>query len=127
MKYYIATKLENHAAHNDLRDALASMGHTITYDWTVHGPVYLQGIERIREVAQLEHQGVADADMVIMLWPGGRGTHVELGMAISLGKHCVLISRVKDHHLATPETCAFYHHPKVERFLTTSGFLLSIK
>ena len=115
MKYYIASKLENHAEHNRVRDALNALGHEITYDWTPHGPVYGSGLARVREVAELETRGVLDADFVVVLWPGGRGTHVELGMAIAAGKRVVFISADERHHQATTETCAFYHHPLVRR------------
>lgn len=116
MKYYIATKLENHVSHNDLRDWLTSLGHIVTYDWTQHGPVYPLGVDVIREVAEKEIQGVIDADYVIVLWPGGRGTHAELGAAIAANKSVIFYSPVDDHHKATKETCAFYHHPNVKRF-----------
>lgn len=116
MKYYIATKLENHAEHNRLMAKLSDKGHQITYNWTTHGPVYKSGIERVIEVSQLEHKGVVMADVVIMLWPGGRGTHVELGMAIALNKKVAIVTDVEDHHGATQETCAFYHHPNVKMF-----------
>jgi nucleoside 2-deoxyribosyltransferase len=116
MKYYIATKLENHAAHNNLRDWLADRGHCCTYDWTTHGPVFRRGLEVVRQTAEAETRGVIDADFVIVLWPGGRGTHVEMGMAIALNKQVMFYSPVDDHHAATQETCAFYHHPNVKRF-----------
>lgn len=115
MKYYIASKLENHIAVTELRDVLASLSHEITYDWTVHGPVYRSGLARVREVAVDEAQGVLAADFVVVLWPGGRGTHVELGMAIAAGKPVIFISDNEAHHEATTETCAFYHHPLVRR------------
>lgn len=115
MKYYIASKLENHAEHNRVRDFLNSLGHEITYDWTHHGPVYRSGLDRVREVAELETQGVIDADFVVVLWPGGRGTHVELGIALAARKPVLLITHVEAHHEATTETCAFYHHPLVTR------------
>ncbi|EIQ01112.1 Nucleoside 2-deoxyribosyltransferase [Opitutaceae bacterium TAV1] len=120
MKYYIASKLENHAAHNRLRDSLTAIGHTITYDWTHHGAVYRHGLERIREVAKLETLGVLNADVVIVLWPGGRGTHTELGMALGAGKPVIFISDDERHHQATTETCAFYHHPLVTRGRTVA-------
>jgi nucleoside 2-deoxyribosyltransferase len=115
VKFYIATKLENHLTHNGVRDELLLHGHEITYDWTTHGSVQETTLERIREVAELEANGVIDCDVCIVLWPGGRGTHVELGMAIALGKTVVFVSDVIDHHHATRETCAFYHHPSVIR------------
>jgi hypothetical protein len=111
VKYYIATRLERHADHNIVRDALAAKGNQITYDWTVHGPVWRSGEDRIREVSQLETQGVLDADVVIVLLPGGRGTHAELGMALAAGKPVILHSEDPAPFGATPETCAFYHHP----------------
>lgn len=114
MKYYIATKLDNQIAHNNLRDWLALHGHEITFDWTKQGAAWLRGIDAIREVAELEANGVLDADIVIVLWPGGRGTHVELGMAIAAGKRVLMFSPIEEHHTASPETCAFYHHPLVE-------------
>lgn len=114
MRYYIATKLENHAEHNRLRDLLDARGHCITYDWTFHGPVFRDGLNRIREVAILEAMGTMNAEVVIMLWPGGRGTHVELGMAIASGSQVHIISDVEGHHEASSETCAFYHHPAVK-------------
>lgn len=117
LRYYIATKLERHADHNLVRDTMAAQGHTITYDWSTHGPVFRHGVERIREVSLLETQGVLDADLVIVLLPGGRGTHAELGMALAAGKPVILHQLrsplVREANLfgATPETCAFYHHP----------------
>lgn len=115
MKFYIATKLENFAKHNDLSKALQELGHSVTYDWTGHGPVFGSGVERIMEVAQLETNGVTDADAVIVLWPGGRGTHVEMGIAIGTGKPVLFYSDVPEHHGAFAETCAFYWHPLVTR------------
>lgn len=115
MKFYIATKLENDADHNLLRDYLVGRGHSITYDWTKHGSVKETSLERITEVAVLEFNGVRDADFVVVIWPGGRGTHVELGMAIALCKKIFFYSPCPEHHEATGETCAFYHHPFVVR------------
>ena len=123
MKYYIATKLENHAEHNRVRDALNLIGHEITYDWTAHGPVYRDGLARIVEVAEAETQGVLEADWVVVLWPGGRGTHVELGIALGSDKLIAFVSDVEDHHIASTETCAFYHHPQVIGFRSSDDFI----
>lgn len=122
MKFYVATRLERAAEHNLVRDTLMKLGHEITYDWTVHGPVWRDGPERIREVAQRELQGVLDADVVVVLLPGGRGTHAELGMALAANKPVLLHG---DVHMfgADPETCAFYHHPNVR---PTTGALVHV-
>lgn len=124
MKFYIASKLENHAAVSALRAELVKLGHCVTYDWTVHGPVYRSGLARVAAVAVDEVRGVLDADFVVVLWPGGRGTHVELGMAIAAGKPTVFVSDHEPHHEATTETCAFYHHPLVRRFRTVEEAMI---
>jgi nucleoside 2-deoxyribosyltransferase len=117
MKYYIATKLERHLEHNAVRDAMRALGHQLTYDWTVHGSVWRAGVETIRKVAVLERRGVLDADVVIVLLPGGRGTHAELGMALAAEKPVLLCSSDPALFGATPETCAFYHHRLCEQIV----------
>lgn len=113
MKYYIATGLANHVAHNELRDSLTALGHEITYDWTSHGPVWSNDVEVIQQTAIAERDGVAAADVVIALLPGGRGTHVEIGVAIG-SRIPVIIHAADDSTFgAKPETCAFYHAPDV--------------
>lgn len=112
MRYYIAARIENASAHNQVRDALNARGHEITYDWTSHGAVWHRGLEEIRRVAALEIKGVLDADFVVALLPGGRGTHVEVGAALGLGRTVFIHSTRPDEHFsAHPDTCAFYHHP----------------
>lgn len=116
MKYYIATRLESAARAKRLEHALMAGGHLLTYDWTVHGSVQDEGPVRIREAALAEARGVMTADVVVVLLPGGRGTHVELGMAIAAGKPVILYAE-DDLHFedAAGRTCAFYHHPLVQR------------
>lgn len=108
MKFYIATGLDNWREHNNLRDALIKDGHVITYDWTVHGPVWKDGIKRIQEVAIAELNGIIKADTVIVLYPGGRGTHVELGYALALMKPVIFYSPYPEHYEPSPDYCAFY-------------------
>lgn len=115
VKVYIATRLENWKLHNVLRDALAVRGVGLSYDWSTHGPVWEAGRRRIREVSQLEALGVMEADLVVVLLPGGRGTHAELGMALAARVPVVLWApgAQGDFFDAAPVTCAFYHHPGV--------------
>jgi len=114
MKYYVATRLENYEAHNQVRDLLNDLGHELTYDWSQHGPVWQAGIPRMREVCLLELGAIRAADFVVGLLPGGRGTHVELGYALALSKPVFLHStRGEEHFTSHPESCAFYHHPLV--------------
>ncbi len=116
MKYYIAAQLCNSKLHNFIRDELTIQGHTITYDWTVHGPVYADGYKRCGEVAVEELKGVSDADIVIVIMTGSRGTHVELGAALVLGKMVMFYSENPEDHGVTDRFCAFYAHPNVFHF-----------
>lgn len=113
MKFYIATRLERHAEHNDVRNRLQALGHTITYDWTLRGAVRDTSAEDLTGVCLAEVQGVLDADFVVVLLPGGRGTHVELGIALAAGKPVILHAVNSVPFLPTEATSAFYHHPLV--------------
>lgn len=116
MEVYIATSLDNAAQHNRVRDVLWDRYHIgLTYDWTKHGSVRDQGFERIAEVAMLERDGVQRADIVIVLLPGGKGTHAELGMALAFGHQVVIYGTKEDFE--GPRTCAFYHDPRCHRLL----------
>lgn len=110
--FYVATGLENAPQAREVRDLMKAAGWHHTYDWTVHGSVAGTGVDRIREVAEAEAKGVADADLVIVLLPGGRGTHTELGMARALKKP-VLIYAPPDRFEKllgdSRDTCCFYH------------------
>lgn len=112
MKYYIASRLENAEAVKRMASRLNEVGWIQTYDWTTHGSVQEKGLERIEQVAQAELIGVREADVVIVLMPGGRGTHVELGAAIAYKKPVILFAE-DGQLLQDGRTCAFYHHPQV--------------
>lgn len=144
MKYYIASGLENAERVRELKKILDASGWEHTYDWTVHGSVQQDGPERLAEVADAETRGVIEADVVITLLPGGRGTHVELGMAVGelklaymlqavgigevVGRRIIVFSETPgvDFDGWAGKTCAFYHHPYVERFSSMETMLVSL-
>jgi nucleoside 2-deoxyribosyltransferase len=111
VRFYIASGLPNAESVRDLRDLLVRAGHVHTYDWTEHGSVAHGGPSLMCKTAECELHGVLTADVVIVLLPGGRGTHVEMGAALASGKRVLLVgdaARLND-------PCAFYHHPRVVR------------
>ena len=116
MKYYIATAISRAPFHNLVRDGLKQWGYEITYDWTLHGSVRLTSKSRLQEVAHLESQGILDADFVLVLLPGGRGTHVELGLSIASQKRVFIHSEDPRAFEVGPEACAFHHHACVVQF-----------
>jgi nucleoside 2-deoxyribosyltransferase len=115
MKFYIATSLSRATAHHVVRDALRTCGHEISYDWTSHGSVKSASKERLQEVATLELNGISEANFVVVLLPGGNGTHLELGFAIARGKKVFIHSEDSSMFELGPQTNAFYHHPDVTR------------
>jgi nucleoside 2-deoxyribosyltransferase len=116
VKFYIASRLENAETVKRVAAVLKAAGHIQTYDWTEHGSVQNEGQERITQVAESEKRSVCDADMVIVILPGGRDTHTELGIALGKGCGLILICAENDEALQQDErTCAFYWNYAVTR------------
>lgn len=109
MKIYIASSLSNMAEVRRLRDELILLGHEITYDWTEHGPAP----DRLPEICEKEMVGVTYADLVFVILPGGKGTHVELGLALGWDIPIVLVSNTEEAINPHPDSCAFYWNPLV--------------
>jgi len=126
MKFYIASKLENFEQVQYLRDRLKEQRWTHTYDWTQHGSVKTVSTEILKEVAEKEFQGVADADVVIVLTPQGRGTHVELGIALALGKKVFIWHENDKYFKCTDDTSSFYWLSNVKRSNGTIEDLIRI-
>jgi len=111
--FYIATSLSRIKEHHLVRDMLHSEGYKITYDWTSHGSARTISTERLAEVAELEIEGVLEADFVIVLLPGGKGTHTEFGMALASGKPIIIHSEDPAPFQLGEQTVAFYHVPNI--------------
>lgn len=78
MRVYVATAFHNREERTKAIQALAELGIGITYDWAVEKEVDLAS------AGQADLDGVAKADAVVVLLPGGKGTHVEIGYALAL-------------------------------------------
>jgi nucleoside 2-deoxyribosyltransferase len=117
---YVATGLQRAKEARAMLDALGVLGFEPAYDWTVHGSVQGQGYARMAEVAANELAGVAAADIVVVMLPGGRGTHTEFGYALALGKKVFLVGPLTG---ADGLECAFYHAPGVLRFSEESDLI----
>ena len=116
MKFYIASKLENCEQVQSLAMQLKELGWEHTYDWTTHGSVKDTNEKILKDVGQKELDGVKNADIVIVLTPQGRGTHVELGIAVALNKP-VYIHHVNDKYFKCDDnTSSFYWLPGVKHF-----------
>ncbi len=121
MKFYIASKIENAPAVSGLASRLKAAGHEHTYDWTVHGSIKAEGRERLNSVGEMELAGVLAADIVVVLLPGGRGTHVEIGIALGAGKKIILCARDDSFFRYDESTTSFYWCDGVTRCVGDEG------
>lgn len=124
MKFYIASRLENAPQVAQLARVLKAWGWTHTYNWATHGSVKNQGEQRLREVAEAEIKSVMDSDIVVVVLPGGRGTHAELGAALAARKTIVIWAQTEDLFLQDQRTCAFYWNTGITRVVGDALALL---
>ena len=121
MKFYIASKLENHAQVQAVAEKLKAAGWVNTYDWTdewkKQGSVKSTDAETLKSISTKEFEGVSDADVVIVLTPQGRGTHTEFGMAIALHKTVFLCHSDNTYFQCDDNTSSFYYLPQVIRLI----------
>lgn len=117
MNIYVASGLENRARAAMLISCIEDCGHRITYDWTKHGDVRDKGEDAMCATACNEVEGVANAELLIVLLPGGKGTHTELGIALATRAHKRIWMWSEDTAVfgGGSATCVFYHHPAIER------------
>lgn len=116
IRVYVATGVQNASLALWYGKKLVAMGCEWTYDWTERAmarrPDEDVSVEELREIGEAEVDAVCRADVVLVLLPGGAGTHTELGVAIALGKRVVLLPESGDPTLIAP--CPFYRHPAVQ-------------
>lgn len=109
MKFYIGSGFKNCELVNYYSKALEENGWSHTYNWTknISGRVT---IEDLVKYSELEIKGIVDSDAVIILLPAGRGTHIELGMALALNKKIFLCAASKEE-FGIENTVNFYQLP----------------
>jgi nucleoside 2-deoxyribosyltransferase len=115
--YYIASNIHNITNVRNAILELNLLGYKNTYDWSKHGRMSTG----LKEIAENEMQGVLNADFLVMIMPAYFGSHVELGLALSKGIPCYIITNNLDY-----EDKSFYHLDNVrlfESFNTLSQFL----
>jgi nucleoside 2-deoxyribosyltransferase len=113
-RFYLATRIDRIEQATALSDALETHGWQRTFAWNDAG----QGTRETRGATALaELEGVRRADVLIVLLPGGFGTHVEIGAALALGKPVILHSPDRTT-LETPYPCVFHYHPSVKLFIS---------
>ena len=76
-----------------------SLGVQISYNWAKHGQLF--DYDSLTVAALDEINGVRNAKCVLVVMPGGRGTHFEMGVAYALGIPIVLLIEDLDNHVFT--------------------------
>lgn len=116
-KFYVASSIRNMGAVNYVTKQLVNRGYVHTYDWTKNAYASEEEkltIEDLKGIGQHEKNAIIESDLIVVILPGGKGTHIELGIALGLGKKIFLYS--PDRAVDQVETTStFYHLPAVEK------------
>lgn len=120
MNYYIGSGFYNIENVRRLRDLLSAQGHTHTYDWTLN--TRADSVDALRDIGEKERDAIKASDFVVILLPAGKGSHVELGIAIGSGVP-VFIHDTTDSMTNFKTTSTFYH---VAQVVQLSGALEDI-
>jgi hypothetical protein len=121
-KFYVASSFQNVDIVRFVSGQLKKMGYVHTYDWTKNKRA--STIEDLKEIGQEEKIAVMAADFLIVLLPAGKGSHIELGIALGQGKKIYLYSdnnEVRNFEI----TSTFYHLPEVDIVIGTIDELLN--
>lgn len=118
MKFYIGSGLKNCELVDYYRKILEENGWSHTYNWTKNINKDIT-IDDLIEYSKLEQKGIIDSDVVIILLPAGRGTHIELGMALALNKKIFLCSAAKEE-FNIENTVNFYQIPDIVKLVGTA-------
>ncbi|WP_456279320.1 nucleoside 2-deoxyribosyltransferase [Bacillus sp. AK128] len=114
MKFYVASGFTNKENVKRVSNRLKEKGYTHTYDWTINGRA--ETLEQLKEIGQQEKEAVKASDFLVVILPGGKGTHIELGIALGLSKRIYLYSATEE--VFNPSvTSTFYHVPEVKIFI----------
>lgn len=122
MKFYISSGFENTELVRHAAELLTEQGWTHTCDWTKFDVPSKTDSDSLQRIGEREYAGIKSADVVFVFMPRGRGTHIELGMAIALNKTIYLYHPDDSFFSCDEDTCAFYWLPQVCRL---SGSLAS--
>ncbi len=116
-KFYVASSFRNIDAVRYVASRLVDSGHVHTYDWTNNTKEkgeHSLTLEDLKTIGENEKKAIMESDFIVVLLPGGKGTHIELGIAIGLGKRIFLYSPNRSID-SVETTSTFYHLPEVEK------------
>jgi ABC-type antimicrobial peptide transport system ATPase subunit len=114
VKFYIASGFKNKELVKKLNDDIQNLlKWELTYDWTLNESAGT--VEALTRIGEKEYRAVMDSDIVIVVLPGGKGCHTELGIALGSGKKVLLYDPEQRLDNLT-EATTFYFLPQVKRW-----------
>jgi nucleoside 2-deoxyribosyltransferase len=124
MKYYIASSFQNRETVRRVAGLLNEEGWIQTYDWTKNEKA--ADAESLRKIGEKEREAVRKADLLILILilPGGKGSHIEMGMALGIGKP-VYIYCANENEYSMEQPTTFYQVGGVELFCGTIKGMLN--
>jgi nucleoside 2-deoxyribosyltransferase len=115
-RFYLATRKDRATEADAISNELKDYGWERTLTWSDQAHA---DSESHAALAQAELRAVTEADVLIVMLPGGYGTHVEIGAALALGKPIVLHAP-DQKTLETPYPCVFHYHPRIKLLVSES-------
>ncbi|MFD1030325.1 group-specific protein [Metaplanococcus flavidus] len=121
-KFYIASSFANKEAVRTAANSLIEKGFTQTFDWTAN--LRASTIDELQIYGELERNAVLEADFLVVILPAGKGSHIEMGIAIGQRKTVYLVSESPEFS-EFDVTSTFYHLPEVSIHIGTMGESIS--
>lgn len=111
-KFYVASSFINKEAVRFVSQCLIDNNFIHTYDWTKHDRA--STFDDLKSIGNMERTAVLESDFIIIILPAGKGSHIELGIALGQGKQIYLYS--PDGAVDNLDTTStFYHLENIEK------------
>jgi hypothetical protein len=114
--FYIASSLKNIEIVRFVSERFINEGFVHAYDWTLNDNI--TSINQLKDIGNREIEAVLKSDFIVVLFPAGKGSHVEFGIALGNGIKAYLYSR-DDEINELETTSTFYHLDGVSQCIGT--------
>ncbi|MGL6220563.1 MAG: nucleoside 2-deoxyribosyltransferase [Lacrimispora sphenoides] len=114
MNFYIASSFKNVEQVREISNELKLKGYIHTYDWTQNEKA--SSLEKLATIGVKEKEAVMNSDFLVILLPAGKGSHIELGIALGLRKRIYIYSPTNEIY-EYDKTSTFYHIEGVNKFV----------
>lgn len=122
MKFYIGSGFKNVDIVKKVSEELKKQGWIRTCSWE-DIEVGTETREDLIRYSKLEMDAIEKSDIVIIILPAGRGTHVELGYSLAKGKRIILYASDQEE-FSLENTVNFYEVPQIEKFVGSDDELV---